>query len=72
MVCDIRSEHERYLARNGGRRVCSDHSLHHSIRTTRVTEWLGRWDLLDLDEAADGDEPSSAPGARRRAQGRPQ
>lgn len=48
VVEDIRVEHERYLARNGGRRALTDDSTHHRVQTTRVALWRGRWDLLGL------------------------
>jgi hypothetical protein len=48
VVDDIRAEHERYLARHGGRRAQSEDSNHHRIQLARVAPWRDRWDLLGL------------------------
>ncbi|MHA6630919.1 hypothetical protein ACU61A_36230 [Pseudonocardia sichuanensis] len=55
VVNDIRTEHEDYLARNGGQRVVTKDSEHHGIKTARVECWLGRWDLLGLADPEDAD-----------------
>ena len=52
VVEDIRAEHERYLARNGGRRAQTDDSPHHRVQPPRVTQWRDRWDLLGLSADA--------------------
>jgi hypothetical protein len=55
VVDDIRTEHERYLERNGGQRAVTKDSEHHGIKTDRVERWLGRWDLLGLADRGDTD-----------------
>ena len=55
VVDDIRSEHEYYLARNGGQRAQTTDSKHHGIKTFRVERWRERWDLLGLAESKDDD-----------------
>lgn len=54
VVDDIRTEHEEYLARNGGRRAQTKDSIHHRIQTSRVQRWKGRWDLLGLHDLEAG------------------
>lgn len=49
VVTGIRVRHQAYLARNGGRRVLNDSSLHCAIKVHDVASWAGRWDLLGLD-----------------------
>ena len=43
---DIYMKHKQYLDANAGHRVLNDDSDHHSIRTERVADGLGRWDRL--------------------------
>jgi hypothetical protein len=50
VVDDIHTEHEEYLARNGGRRAQTEGSTHHRIQTSRVQQWKGRWNLLGLGD----------------------
>lgn len=45
---DTYTTHQAYLARHGGRRARTLESTHHGIKTSRVEEWRGRWDLLGL------------------------
>lgn len=54
VVDDIHTEHEEYLARNGGRRAQTEDSTHHRIQTSRVQRWKGRWNLLGLRDADGG------------------
>jgi hypothetical protein len=54
VVQDVRSEHDAYLARNGGKRAHTEGSKHHRIQTSRVARWEGRWDLLGLGTAYKG------------------
>lgn len=48
VVHGIRTRHEEYLRRNGGRRVQNDASLHCAIRLRDLDGFAGRWDLLGL------------------------
>jgi hypothetical protein len=48
VVHGIRTRHEEYLRRNGGRRVQNDASLHCAIRLRDIEEFARRWDLLGL------------------------
>lgn len=48
VVHGIRTRHEDYLRRNGGRRVQNDASLHCGIRLRDIPGLAGRWDLLGL------------------------
>ena len=46
---DIASDHAAYLAAHGGVRPGNNpNSTHHAIQTTRVEQWLERWDLLGI------------------------
>jgi hypothetical protein len=49
VVHGIRTRHEEYLRRNGGRRVQNDASLHCAIRLRDLDGFARRWDLLGLD-----------------------
>jgi hypothetical protein len=48
-VGGIRARHQEYLARNGGRRLVNDESMHCAIRIRDVAAWAERWDLLGLE-----------------------
>lgn len=48
VVDGIRERHREYLARNGGRRVQNDESLHCRITTADVASGAGRWGLVGL------------------------
>lgn len=48
VVHGIRTRHEEYLRRNGGRRVINNASLHCSIRLRDIEGAARRWDLLGL------------------------
>lgn len=49
VVAGIRQRHREYLARNNGRRVQNDASLHCKITTFDVAHGLERWDRLGLE-----------------------
>ena len=50
VVHGIRTRHEEYLRRNGGRRVQNNASLHCAIRLRDIEGFARRWDLLGLDQ----------------------
>jgi Holliday junction resolvase-like predicted endonuclease len=45
---DIHEAHQAYLDRHGGQRARNPESTHHSIKRTRIEQWLERWDKLEL------------------------
>lgn len=45
---DIWTVHHRYIDPRGGHRAVNDDSVHHSIGTSRVADWLDRWDELGI------------------------
>jgi hypothetical protein len=48
---DVRMRYEEYVGRSGGGRPKNSGSRHHAVRTSHVTQWYGRWDVLkDLAE----------------------
>lgn len=48
---DVRTRYEEYVGRSGGSRPKNPDSRHHALRTSHVTQWYGRWDVLkDLAE----------------------
>ena len=49
VVRGIRTRHEAYLRRNGGRRVQNNASLHCGIRLRDLDGFANRWNLLGLD-----------------------
>ena len=50
VVHGIRTRHEDYLRRNGGRRAQNDASLHCKISLRDLPGHARRWDLLGLDD----------------------
>ena len=48
VVHGIRTRHEEYLRRNGGRRVQNNASPHCAIRLRDIEGFARRWDLLGL------------------------
>lgn len=47
---NIYKTHMAYLERHGGTRARNPDSTHHAIDETRLREWQGRWDILDIFE----------------------
>jgi hypothetical protein len=45
---DIYRVHQEYLGRHGGRHAKTPDSTHHAIEEKRLSEWQGKWEILDI------------------------
>lgn len=45
---EIYENYHAWLSRHGGQRPRNPSSKHHLIKESRLTEWIGRWDILGV------------------------
>jgi hypothetical protein len=51
---DIHHTHQEYIRKNGGKRVNTPDSEHHSVAENRIVQWKSKWELIEISETEKG------------------